>query len=233
MRLLVTRPEPGASRTAQAVRARGHAVLAAPLLRIEALEPAFGACAGVLITSANAARAIAPHPRIAELCTLPLIAVGARTAEAARAAGFTQVEAALGAVSDLAALAGSRFRRGARLLHLAGEDRAGDLAGDLGAAGVAVETVTVYRAVAVADLPTEAAAALAGGTLDGALHYSQRSAATALRLAERAGVLNPLLNLAQYCLSGEVAVPLHAAGAARVAVAPRPDEAALFGLIAP
>ena len=59
MRLLVTRPEPDGERTAQALRARGHAVVLAPLLRMETIafvlpEQAFSA---VVLTSANAARA--------------------------------------------------------------------------------------------------------------------------------------------------------------------------------
>jgi uroporphyrinogen-III synthase len=90
--------------------------------------------------------------------------------------------------------------------------------------------VVVYRAVAAERLPTELTQALSA-RLDGALHYSRRSAATLLALAETAGALNALLNLAHYCLSDEVAAPLRRAGAARVSVAPRPDEAALIGLL--
>ena len=44
MRLLVTRPEPEGGRTAARLRARGHEVVLAPLLRIEPVtEAAFGA----------------------------------------------------------------------------------------------------------------------------------------------------------------------------------------------
>ena len=42
MRLLVTRPEPDAARTAEALRARGHEVLVAPLLRVETIAADFG-----------------------------------------------------------------------------------------------------------------------------------------------------------------------------------------------
>ena len=40
MRLLVTRPEADAERTATALRACGHTVVVAPLLRIEPVEDA-------------------------------------------------------------------------------------------------------------------------------------------------------------------------------------------------
>ena len=60
MRLLVTRPEPDGERTAQALRARGHAVVLAPLLRTEPVAFALPdqAFAAVVLTSANAARAV-------------------------------------------------------------------------------------------------------------------------------------------------------------------------------
>ena len=147
MRLLVTRPEQDAARTAQALRARGHTVLLAPLMRLETIEAEFaGPFAAVLLTSANAARAVPAHRRRAELLSLAAFAVGARTAQAARESGFAQVESADGALGDLVRLA-TRLP-GERLLYLAGEDRAGDLAGDLAAHGIAVETAVVYRAVA-------------------------------------------------------------------------------------
>jgi uroporphyrinogen-III synthase len=227
MRLLVTRPEPDAARTAGLLRARGHAVLAVPLLRLETLDAEFGGpFAAVLITSANAARAIVEHPRLAALVGLPVLTVGSRTAEAAREAGFVDVTSADGALADLVRLA-TRFA-GRRLLYLAGEDRAGDLSGELAAHGIAVATAVIYRAVAAAVLPPQAAEPLAAGQVDAALHYSGRSAAILLRLAEGAGALNAVLSLAHYCLSDEVARPLRQAGAGRVFIATVPTEAALL-----
>jgi uroporphyrinogen-III synthase len=161
---------------------------------------------------------------------LPAFAVGARTAQAARAAGFGEVESAQGALGDLVALAAARLP-GRRLLYLAGEDRAGDLAGDLKPHGIAVETAVVYRAVAADVLPAAIVEALAAGQIDAALHYSRRSALTLLRLAERAGVLNALLSLAHYCLAPDIAVVLREAGAMRVHAAAVPTETALFDLI--
>jgi uroporphyrinogen-III synthase len=223
MRLLVTRPEADAARTADALRARGLEVVVAPLLRIEPVNAEFGGpFDAVLMTSANAARAIAAHPRAPELFSLPCLTVGDRSAEAARAAGFTRVESADGALPDLVRLVTQRHTNG-RLLYLAGEDRAGEFSSH----GVAVETAVVYRAVAVEQLPPDVARA----QLDGVLHYSRRSAATLLRLAEKAGALNAVLGLAHYCLSAEVAAPLRAAGAQRIAVAASPTESALLTLL--
>lgn len=236
MRLLITRPEPDATRSAQALHERGYDVLLAPLMHMQAIDADLGdgPFAGVLITSANAARAAQAHSRFGELKRLPVFAVGNRSAEAAREAGFENVSSAAGALADLVGLVLARFAGSdARVVYFAGEDRAGDLAAGLATRGIAVHTAVVYRAVARNTLPDDAAQALASGGLDGAVHYSRRSAATLLRLAGQAGALNAVLGLTHCCLSDEVASPLRDAGAGRILVAPHPDEAALIALISP
>jgi uroporphyrinogen-III synthase len=233
VRLLVTRPEPDAERTAAALRARGHEVVIAPLLRIEAIEDAeigSGPWAAILVTSANAAPAVVQHERFAELRSLPAFAVGERSAQAMRAAGFADVTSADGKVADLARLVAQRSRPGAPLLYLAGANRSGDLAGDLSAHGFMVRTTVIYRAVAVAVLPRAAADALAGG-IDGVLHFSRRSAETYVSAARGAGLLASALKPIHFCLSAQVAEPLAQAGAADIRIAPRPVEAAMIELI--
>lgn len=234
MHLLVTRPERDGERTAQALRARGHAVVLAPLLRTETIafvlpDQAFSA---VVLTSANAARAIADHPGRAQLTALPAFTVGRRTAEAARALGFHDVRSADGDKSDLidllrAASPRIQFSDRAPLLYLAGEDRAGDLA----AAGLPVHTAVVYRALKADHFPPPVATALAQRAIDGVLHFSARSAEAYLDCAARGGIGNQALAPVHYCLSRQVAAPLSAAGAAAVRVAGRPDEMAMLELV--
>ena len=233
MRLLLTRPEPEAQRTAGALRAQGHEVVVAPLLRIEALADApigAGPWSAIVVTSANAARAIATHAGVAQLRAHPVFAVGRRSAHAMTAAGFAEVSSADGNVDDLVRLVAARMKPGAQVLYLAGEDRAGDLAGDLRGRGMAVATTIIYRAVAARQLPPAAAAALAGG-IDGVLHFSRRSAEAYIAAARGADVLPSALKPAHFCLSAQVAEPLARAGAATIRVAPRPVEAALIALI--
>src|SRR5262249_8776003 len=129
VRLLVTRPQDDGERTAARLRARGHPgggtpARLAPLLRVEAVDfdPPRAPLSAVVMTSANAARAIARHPRREALVALPAFTVGRHTAEAARAAGFREVECADGDKDDLAALLRARYgERSAPLLYLAGE----------------------------------------------------------------------------------------------------------------
>jgi uroporphyrinogen-III synthase len=234
MRLLVTRPEPDGARTAETLRARGHDVMLAPLLHVEtepdaALGP--GPWGAVLITSANAARAVEAHPRKTELLALPVLAVGRRSAEAAQSVGFTEVVSADGDAGDLARLVAARAPSGSPLLYLAGEDRAADLAGALAAGSVAVHTVVVYRTVIATTLPPAVRDTLAAGEIDGVLHYSRRSAAAFGAVALAAGIDLKSLKTQHYCLSSEIAAPLRQDGITAVAVAARPDEAALLKLI--
>ena len=236
MRVLVTRPEPDAERTAQKLRARGCDVLLAPVLRIEPIVDAdlgAGPWDAVALTSANAAHALKQHPRRKELVALPVLTVGRRTAEAARAAGFTDVASADANEQALAGLISSRYRGGIKILYLAGEDRAGDLAAAVAPKDIRFETVVVYRAVAAQHLAPPVAAALKAGTVDGVAHFSRRSAAIYLDCARAAGVLDSALTPFHYCLSQVVAGPLIAAGARQVVVAKSPEENALLDLVAP
>ncbi|AMN38636.1 uroporphyrinogen-III synthase [Rhodoplanes sp. Z2-YC6860] len=233
MRLLVTRPEPDNARTAATLRAKGHEVLLAPMLRIESIPDAdLGSppWSGVLLTSANGARALAAHPRCGELRSLPVLAVGRASADVARAAGFADVTSADGDADDLVRLTAMRFAPSrVRLLYPAGEDRSRDLAGALSMKGIGVHTVVAYRAVTANDFPPEVQAALAQGRIDGVLHFSRRSVDGYLacsRMMQREA-LKPM----HYCLSDRAAEPLRLAGATRIAVSAHPDEASLIAEI--
>jgi uroporphyrinogen-III synthase len=235
VRILVTRPAVDAARTAAALRVRGHEAIVAPLLTIEYLPDAElgdGPWSAILVTSANAAHAIAGHKRRDELRRIPVLAVGRQSAQELRAEGFADVSSADGDVDDLAALVAARLKPPARLLYLAGEERSGDLAGVLRARNFAVDTVVVYRVAAAATLPAEAATALRGD-LHGVLHYSRRSAEAFLSAARNAGLLEAALSKpVHFCLSAKVAEPLREAGAGDVRIAAQPDEAALISLCA-
>jgi uroporphyrinogen-III synthase len=230
MRVVVTRPRSDSERTAAALRARGHDVLVAPLLRVESLTADLaGTWGAVVITSANAADAIAGNPACETLAKLPLFAVGHRSAEAARQAGFTNVMSAGGDVRDLVrTLIAQHADANAPLLYLAGADRAADLLGDLSAHGIAAEIRIVYRAVAAA-FPSALINALKAGEVDAVMHFSRRSADSYRAGATQAGIAGPALAVCQLCLSAQVAEPL--AGASRVVIAVRPDEAAMVELL--
>src|SRR5262249_12653496 len=148
VRVLLTRPEADGERTAAKLRARGCEVLVGALIEIEMVTADFEVegWGALVITSANAAAAVEQHPRRAELLRLPVFTVGRRTADSVQQLGFASVQCAQGNQQELVRLIAAEYRSVAPLLYLAGEDRAGDLAGDLGSADISVRTVVVYRA---------------------------------------------------------------------------------------
>jgi uroporphyrinogen-III synthase len=167
------------------------------------------------------------------LLKLPLFAVGEHTAAAARAAGFAKV---ISAESDaaglreriLASVKAKTLKKASPLLYLAGADLARDLPGELGERGFTVVTQTTYRMVALPSLPTETREAFAAHEVEAVLHYSRRSARAFIEAVRAAGVEISALSLPQGCLSAGIATVLRDAGAARLFVAPSPDEAALL-----
>jgi len=234
MRVVVTRPLADGERSAATLRARGHEVLVAPLMRVEPVAADFsGGWGGVVITSANVLPAIAGNAACKVLFELPLFAVGRRSADAARDAGFANVTSAGGDVRDLVQLIAERpADASAPLLYLAGEDRAADLVAELAVHGIAAEMRVVYRAVS-APFPPELIAALKAGAIDAVLHFSKRSAENYIAGARAAGVIDPALAVRHLCLARPIAEPLSSAGAGNIAVAARLDEAALIALLEP
>jgi uroporphyrinogen-III synthase len=239
MAVLVTRPQPDDEATAAALRARGFAVLTAPMLRFEPVafrddeDARYGA---IIVTSANALRGIEPHLKGSRLLKLPLFAVGERTAAAAQSAGFENVIAADGDASRLrdrvlAGVKAKELKKTSPLLYLAGADLARDLSGELGERGFTVVTHTTYRMAAVSRLPRETSEAFTANRIEAVLHYSRRSARAFLEAARSAGVEISALAIPQCCISDSVAAVVRDAGATQVLVAASPDENALFGAL--
>jgi uroporphyrinogen-III synthase len=230
MRVLVTRPQEDAERTAQALAARGHEPVIAPVLRIEATGATpSGSFDAAILTSANAVRALASLG--GQTKTLLIFAVGERTASVAAEAGCRNVRTASGDAVSLAGLVARTALPGSRLLLIAGRDRKPEPEAALSAAGFKIAIWVAYEAVAAERLPEAAHLALQDGRLDAALHYSSRSASVLLGLISDAELSTRFCSLAHVCLSTDTAVPLRAAGARLVTVAAHPNEAALLAAL--
>jgi uroporphyrinogen-III synthase len=232
MRILVTRPREDAERLARSLESRGHDVLIEPLFTIEPdlqVPIDLDGVQALLMTSANGVRAFALRSSRRDL---RVFAVGDATAEAAREFGFADVESAGGDVTDLAQLVRSRVRpeQGA-LLHAAGSAVAGNLAGELGAAGIEVRRVVLYRAAAASSLSDAAVAALHDGRVDLAMFFSPRTARTFVSLAKAAGVDQACAHIALLGLSPAVADAAADIPWAAREVAEEPNEAALLAAV--
>ena len=118
--LLVLRPEPGASATVERARQRGLTAVAVPLFEVRPVEwetPDSATFDAMLLTSANAVRF--GREKLAQLRALPVHAVGAATADAAREAGFDVASIGDAGVDRML----GSLEQNLRLLHLCGKDR--------------------------------------------------------------------------------------------------------------
>ena len=119
-RLIILRPEPGASATAERARKLGLEPTIMPLFEIEPVAwqaPSPSEFDAILLTSANAVRT--GGEQIGTLRGLPVYAVGEATADAAREAGFDITAIGEAGVDRLL----GSIEPDLRLLHLCGEDR--------------------------------------------------------------------------------------------------------------
>ncbi|MBF0462031.1 MAG: uroporphyrinogen-III synthase [Magnetococcales bacterium] len=195
--ILITRPQPEANSTAQQVIAcQGYPLLApaltilpprdaAPLQRaLHTLHPTSGPppYRGILVTSANGARAIvAAMPTGAT--PPPFFAVGEKTARLLRQQGWSvQVPpaAAGGEALAHAILQWTQSRQNAHDSHTflfpQAEQGREELTTCLQQAGYGVERVTAYRAEPITALPPETQTAIAEDKVDAVLFFSGRTA---------------------------------------------------------
>ena len=224
-RILVTRSEPGASETAERLKALGYSPVVEPLFAIAPIDvvvPAFDALA---FTSANGVRRLAAlSPRR----DAPVFCVGARTAEAAREAGFANVSSADGDVSALGDLIEKQLPMGVRLLHAGNEESRGDLSGRLIRAGIAAQFVALFRAEPVATPRPELARHLRGEPgFAAVLIHSPRAASILAEMIASAANPSPIDAAA---ISPAAAAPLTGL-ARRIAIASAPNEDAILSVL--
>jgi uroporphyrinogen-III synthase len=227
MRVLITRPQVDAERTARQLALRGHTAVVAPVMAVETTEepPPAGPFEGIVMTSANSV------PALASLTLdtgMPVFVVGERTGSAIAEAGFRHIHVADGDARSLAGLVTGTVPRHAKLLLIAGHERKPEPEAALTRAGFNLALWTAYRAVAAESFPENGQHALKERRVDAALHYSRRSSRLTLGLADRAGLGAEFLALTHACLSADTAEPLQNAGARFVTIAARPDENALL-----
>jgi len=234
MRLLVTRPEPDAEAQAEALAARGHEPVLAPLLTIEFAEDVpldLKGARALIVTSRNALRAAASHPELSRALRLPLIAVGEATASTAAELGFTVAVTGPGTGAALVELIRRRFSPDAGpLVHLSGETVAFDLKSALAKEGFSLRQSVLYRAVPAPELPEQALSLLRSGRLDGVILMSPRTAAIFTRLVLQNETVTQVARLRCYCLSVAVARGVEPIKA-RVSVALRPRDEDILALI--
>lgn len=226
--ILITRPRAEAETLAAEVTVRGFVPLIEPLLEIVLLDaalPDLQEYAALVFTSANGVRAFA---ETSQDRALPVFAVGAATADAARQAGFHTVREAGGTaerLNDL--LAAQSWPPDAKLLHISGAD----VARDLSVPGLTVERLALYKAEQAAALSPECLETIDKSELAAALFYSPRTAETFVSLCGRAGRVERVSTIKALCLSDSVVKCLRDLPWQDVQAAKSPDNTGILALL--
>jgi len=231
LRVLVTRPEPGASRTARRLQQAGFQPIVLPLTETVALpvDAEFVPGDAVAVTSANAVRH-ASNEVIAALAALPCHAVGARTAEAARKKGFFSV---LEGSGDAEALADSIAMAlpGKAITYLCGRVRFPVFEQRLEAAGVQVRAVETYDTLPVPYSDETILALLSSQPVDAVLLYSAKAAAAMQALTKRPALQEAFEKTMFFALSARIAAAFDDGAGTAIRIAAQPDEEALLALL--
>lgn len=244
-RVLVTRPEPGAACTAEKLSQAGFEPIVLPLTETVALPVAVNelfrqgtesllevpAASAVAVTSVSALRH-APDELIAAIAHLPCHAVGHRTAEAARAAGFVSVRQGPGDAERLAAPMAAELA-GKTVAYLCGRVRFPGFEQGLAGAGIKVVPIPTYDTISPAHRSGMVKVLLGGLPLDTVLVYSARAAEVLATIVERPELAHLFDGARFLCLSARIAAALGPVGGENVLISREPNEEALFNLLQP
>jgi len=237
LKLIVTRPEPAASRTANKLTALGHEVIVSSLLEIVDTGnklPA-GSFGAMMITSTNALRILAARGIEENMLQMPLYTVGDATAADAAAMGFSDIHSASGTAENLAGLVIEETQtnpdRPQAILYACGVDTTPGLVENVREKRLIVQPWALYKANLVDQLTNISKEWLRNNDPVGVLMYSARSARQFERVLEEILPPQGLDILSIFALSPKVKLALTLRLRNRCEAALSPDEKALFNLI--
>lgn len=227
-RVLVTRPEPGASATARALRLAGFEPIMLPLTEIRPLAAEATdkrAIDAVAVTSANALRHASPE-LLQELAKRPLYAVGEATAERARNAGFSDVAAGPGDAAGLVRLICDRLGADTTVAYLCGRLRRPDFEEGLRRHGIRTIPIETYDTVPIG-IGEDMMNRLATVPFLAVLVHSAEAARALAVLVARPVFASSLANARLVAISRRAAEPAAPLFPGRIAIAMEPTDRAM------
>lgn len=236
MRVVVTRPESSAHRTAERLQNLGHQPVLLPLTRaIHHPKIAEAVLANphsaLAVTSAEALRVLsALGKRLIPFLGQTLFAVGETTAKAAEAVGFRNIRRGSGTGAKLAKIIASDAPSfDAPLLYFAGRPRSSKFEDGLRAAGVPFVTAEIYEMIPIAYDEALIRGTLLDPPADAVLLYSRENARLFSDFA--APHLQELASLQFLCLSDNVAEIIPREFHRNIKIASHPDEDGVLALL--
>ena len=231
MRLLMTRPEPDASLSAQRLRSLGHEVIVSPVLQVTYSNEllSWKSDAALVVTSKNGVRALDALVTDEMRKKATVFTVGDATAALASNAGFMSVTSASGTVDDLVDLiAGKKL---AQVHYICGRDRNDGLETKLQRLGILIKSAERYHADFASCLNEEAIKAFKNQDIDGVLLYSTRSAEAFNHLLKANKVSYSTKQMTYFCLAKAITSVLDREMGIHAVVADRPNEQSLYDAI--
>lgn len=244
-RVLITRPEPAARKTAAKLKTLGYEPVLLPLFRTIFLQSAVqfiaGEFAALVFTSRNAVAAFAADSAGCALGkNLPVYVVGDATAKAASAAGYHDIRIGTGTGHDLAHLIGRDQASGqlqinpnCSLLYLAGAERKPDFEAALEKAEIAVTISEIYRMEKISYTTDFLKSDILSPFPKFFLLYSANAARRFVEIFLAQANVLPDVPVIAVCLSQEVAAALPEVLRANARIAIAPNEAALLESLDP
>ncbi len=234
MRVLVTRPEPDASGTAEKLRLMGHEPVILPLSRIVPVTPnpipSTKGFAGVVITSASAVShmPVSLHRRVSEL---PCHVVGQRTADAAITNGLDVRTTATDSENLLQALA-QQYAPATPVLFVCGRVRMAGTERGLGRLGFDVTVVEVYDTLQISYATDYISETIGEKPINAILVLSAIAARQVRDLMTQDAVSKYLKDSTIYCISNRVTADFRQLRGVKVSVAPNPSESGILEVLA-
>lgn len=236
MRVVVTRPESSARRTAERLQGLGHQPVLLPLTKaIHHPDVATAALAGphaaLAVTSAEAVRVLSLlGDRLTPFLNRTLYSVGDTTAKAAEEAGFRNIRPGAGTGAELAELiAGYAPGFDTPLLYLAGKPRSPKFEDGLRTNDVPFVTAEVYEMTPIAYDEVFIRSVLLEPPVDAVFLYSRENARLFCDFA--APHLRELASVQFVCLSDNVAEIVPREFHRNIKIAGHPDEDGIFALL--
>ncbi len=245
MRLVITRPRADGETTAKKLEKLGHEALISPVMEVVCLPdaplPDINTLNGLVITSRNALRCLAKKAHIGPSSpsiwhSLPLFAVGKATGQEARQLGFMSIIYGNGHASSLPDFI-KQFQphldpqNGKSLYYPVGAKKAFDLAPALRQQGILLTEQIVYESLPSNRLAPIVRKGLLGGTVDGVLLMSPRTARLFCAILKNNKLQQHVSAISALCLSQNVAEAASTLPWRQTLIAPHPDMDHLLGLI--
>lgn len=203
--LVLTRPAKQAKQDIAFFRENGIECLSAPMINIHRIcysDISFEHFDCLIFTSANALDFLDIPKRYLKI---PVVVVGAQTAEASSDKGFTSIKNCEGSAQDIIDyIARSAGLKSKRFLYVRGKDVRLDIAASLAALKIKCDDLIVYESVVTEKMPDNLAGLLNNSEIKGVSFLSVRTAENFARLVRVNELENALQSTKALCISDSV-----------------------------